>query len=223
MPHIAAFTDIATLQFQARLADGQAVRNTLHFRRNPTAGSVDATWLTAWLADSNTTTLITAYEAILTTGDRLEGVLGRATRDPANPTADRDEAFRTVDAAGTRTVPTTLAPDELTTILKMTGDLAGRRYRGRLWLPPSRGQGDIVGEVVNTGTYRTACQAFQAELVKTTYPSGGSHYGGQWNDVDMVVFSRAGRLAGGTYYARVSGIQAPTKLHWLRSRNPTSA
>jgi hypothetical protein len=184
---------------------------------------VDATWLTAWLADSNTTTLITAYEAILTAGDRLEGVLGRATRDPTDPGADRDEAFRATDAPGTRTNPTTAAPDELTTILKLTGDLAGRRYRGRLWLPPSKGQGDIVGELVNAGTYRTACTAFMAELVKTTYPSGASHYGGQWNDVDMVVFTRAGRLAGGTYYARVSAIAAPLKLHWLRSRNPTSA
>jgi hypothetical protein len=221
---MAAFEDIATLQFQARLASGQAVRNTFHFRRNPSAGDVDATWLTAWLADANTTTLINAYRGILRTADRFEGLLGRATRDPQNPGDERDEAYRAEDTAGTRGDAGTLAPDELTCILKVSGDLAGRRYRGRCWLPPPNQQGSINGEnITSPATYRTNVLAFMAELVKTTYPSGGSHYAGQWNDVDMVVFSRAGRLADSTYYARVSSLAAPPKLHWLRSRNPTLA
>lgn len=217
-----AFSDIATLQFQARLKSGQAVRNTLHFRRNPTAGSVDATWLTAWLADANTTTLITAYRAVLATTDALEGVLGRATRDPSDPDEDRDEAFRPVDLVGTRVISGAGSPDELTGIMKLTGDLAGRRFRGRLWLPPPSQATLIVDESMNTGTYRTAITNFMAELVKTTYPSGGAHYGGAWNDVDLIVFSRAGRLANATYYARVTTLAIPFKLHWLRSRNPTN-
>jgi hypothetical protein len=221
---VAAFSDIATLQFQAHLADGQAIRNTLHFRRNPTAGSVDATWLTAWVADSNTTTLMTKYKAILRSTDRLDGVLGRATRDPSNPTADRDEAFRTDDQPGTRVVAGNVSPDELTGILKLSGDLAGRRYRGRIWLPPPMNQTDVQGEnYYDAGAYGLAVDAFVTELNKTLYTSGAGHYGGSWNDVDMVVFSRVGRLAGGTYYSRVSSISKPRKFHWLRSRNPTSA
>jgi hypothetical protein len=219
-----AFEDIATLQFQAHLEDGQAVRNTWHFRRNPSAGDVDATWLTAWLADSNTTTLINAYLQVLRTVDTLDGVLGRATVDPTDTSADRDEAFRTSGTGGARTASGTRGPDELGMMLKISGDLAGRRYRGRTFLPPSGLQGDIVGENVYTSSnYYAKVLLFVAELVKTTYPSAGSHYGGQWNDVDMVVFSRAGRLANATYYARVSGIQAPLKMHWLPSRNPTQA
>lgn len=219
-----AFDDIATLQFQATLASGQAVRNTFHFRRNPSAGDVDATWLTAWLNDANMTTLANAYAAVMRNGDTLTGILGRATADPTDTAADRDEAFRALTTDGGRTATGTRAPDELGVILKLTGDLAGRRYRGRSWLPPAGLQGEIVGENAYTsGQYWAKALLYRTELLKTTYPSGAGHYGGQWNDVDMVVFSRAGRLAGGTYYARVSGIELPGKLHWLRSRNPTQA
>jgi hypothetical protein len=219
-----AFTDIATLQFQAHLATGQAVRNTLHFRRNPTAGSVDATWLAAWLADANTTALINAYKAVLRTTDRLDGVLARATQDPTDADADRDEAYRDVNAAGTRSETGTGSPDELTVILKLSSDLAGRRFRGRIWMPPPGDQEEIYGEDVYTGgDYWSTMTALVAELVKTTYPSGGSHYAGAWNDCDMIVYSRKGRTAGDTYWARVAALGRPAKLHWLRSRNPTQA
>jgi hypothetical protein len=221
---MAAFEDILDMQFQARLGDGQAVRNTLHFRRNPSAGDVDATFLTALAADGNTGTLATAYRAMMGPTTRLEGILFRATRDPLFPSADRDEAFRVVDAAGTRSLSGAVAPDELTLILKESGDLAGRRWRGRTWLPPANEVGVISGEYVSVGSsYYTSILAFRTELLKTTYPSGAGHYGGSWNDVDMVVFSRRGRSLDETYYARVSSIEAPTKLHWLRSRNPTLA
>lgn len=219
-----AFNDIATLQFQATLADGQAIRNTLHFRRNPTAGSVDATWLTAWVNDANMTVLKDKYRAILRTTDRLQGILVRATQDPSDADADRDEAFKEYDQAGTRVVSGTASPDELTGLLKLSGDLAGRRFRGRLWLPPFCNQTDVQGEnYYDAGGYGVAVDAFVVELNKTLYTAGAGHYGGQWNDVDMVVFSRRGRLAGGTYYSRVSQISKPRKLHWLRSRNPTAA
>jgi hypothetical protein len=220
---MAAFTDIATLQFQAHLSDGQAIRNTLHFRRNPTAGSVDATWLADWLAASGTTSLVTAYRAILRSTDRLDGMLARATRDPSNPGDERDESFSEIDLAGTRTPASTAGPDELTTLLKVNGDLAGRRYRGRLWLPPPLdGAATSGGEyIVTSTTYWTNVGAFLTELGKTLYTAGAGHYSGAWNDVDMVVFSRAARLAGDTYYARVPSVGRSTKLHWLRSRNPT--
>lgn len=219
-----AFEDIATLQFQSHLASGQAIRNSLHFRRNPSAGNVDATWLTAWLADANTTSLINAYKAVLRTVDTLDGVLGRATQDPTDTAADRDEAYRDVGALGTRVETGTGAPDELTVLLRLAGDLAGRRFRGRIWMPPAGDQEEISGENAYTGgDWWSTMGSFVAELIKTTYPSGGAHYGGAWNDVDLVVFSRRGRLAGGTYYARVSGLSRPSKLRWLRSRDPSQA
>jgi hypothetical protein len=221
---MAAFSDIMELQFQARLADGQAVRNTLHFRRNPSAGSVDATWLTALLGDANTTTLTTAYRAILPTTARLDGLLARAARDPLFPNDDRDEAFLVIDAAGTRAAPATLAPDELTATMKLSGDLAGRRWRGRIWLPPAQDVTVISGEQASVGsTWFTNCLSFAAQLRHTLYTDGGSHYGGQWNDCDMVVYSRRGRSLDETYYARVASLGVPTKLRWLRSRNPTLA
>lgn len=216
-----AFSDIFDLQFQARLASGQAVRNTLHFRRNPSAGEVDAAFLSALAGDASTTTIKNAYKGILGTTSALEGILLRATADPQDPGADRDEFFRAVDEVGTRALSGSSSPDELTTILKLSGDLAGRRFRGRLWLPPPSQQSFIVGESINTGAYRTATEAFLTEINKTMYTSAGGHYGGNWNDVDLVVFSKRGRVADETYYARVANGQLPFKLYWLRSRNPT--
>jgi hypothetical protein len=221
---VAAFKDILTLQLQSHLEDGQAVRNSLHFRRNPSAGDVDDAFLTALLADANTTTLINAYLQVLRTVDTLDGVLARATHDPLFPDDDRPEAYKNVGTGGARTASGTRGPDELGLLLKLSGNLAGRRFRGRSWIPPSGLQGDVNGENVYTpSNYYLKAVLYMAELVKTTYPSGASHYGGGWNDVDMVVFSRKGRLEDETYYSRVSGIQLPLKLHWLRSRNPTQA
>jgi hypothetical protein len=219
---MAAFEDIATLQFQAHLSSGQAVRNTMHFRRNPSAGDVDATWLASWLAASGTDSLITAYRAMLRTTDRLDGVLARATRDPQFPSDERDEGYRSVDLAGTRTPPSTASPDEETCVLKVNGDLAGRRFRGRMWLPPFKDASGVANEdVVTSISWWTAVLAWIVELKKTTYPSGAGHYSGAWNDCDMVVYSRRGRQDDSTYYARVTEITGSTKARWLRSRNPS--
>jgi hypothetical protein len=221
---MAAFQSILTMQFQGVSWSGQAWRNTYHFRKNPTSGNVDATFLTALAADSNTTSLINKYLACLTVLQRLDGVLVRATRDPLFPGDDRDEAFRQVDAPGTRATPSGIAPEELGAMLKLAGDLAGRRFRGRIWLPPIVDRGVVNGESYDfTSGYATAVANLASDLTKTTYPSGAGHFGGSWNDVDMIVFSRKGRSLDQTYYARVSAIQRPPKVHWLRSRNPTNA
>lgn len=209
------------MQFQSHDVGGQAFRNTIHVRKNPSSGVVDAGFLTGLGAASGTTSLSTAYRGILTTAQRLDGILLRATRDPSNPDAERDEFFLVVDALGTRSNPGTTTPLELGAILKLSGDLAGRRYRGKIWLPPIMDPGQVTGENRSTGGgYSTAIASFITELTKTTYPSGAGHYGGSWNDSDLCVFSRRARLAGSTYYARVSGLSSPTKLRWLRSRNP---
>lgn len=220
-----AFSDIATLQFQAHhIPTGQAYRNTFHFRRNPTAGSVDATWLQAWLADANTTLLVNSYKAILTANDRLDGVLGRATQDPTDSDADRDEGFRVEGVAGTRSAGGIQAPIEACILMKLSGDLAGRSYRGRVFLPPGQDRGSLDGENWDSvSAYVGTCSNFRLELLKTTYTSGAGHYGGAWNDVDMVVFSRTRRIAGDTYYARVPAIALPRRVRWLRSRAPEVA
>ena len=218
---MAAFEDICTLQFQAVMVDNVEIRNTLHFRRNPSAGDVDATFLTALVADANTNTLVTKWAGMLPTDGVVTGVLARATQDPLNPSADRDEAFRGYALAGTHGVAGVRAPSELTCLMKLTGDLAGRRFRGKNWLPPPQQQADIVGENINgAGTWVTARGLYLTEINKTLYTSGAGHYGGSWNDFDMVVFSRRGRSLDETYYARVSAVSMPNRLHWLRSRSP---
>lgn len=201
--------------------DGTAVRNTWHFRRNPSAGSVEGGWLGDLLASSGTTSLKNAYLAALDTGATLDGILARATRDPLNPGDDRDEKFLAVAAPGTRSPGSTRCPQAICALMKVSGDRAGRRYRGRNFMPPAADRGEILNNVfLAANPYLVALNAFKTELAKTTYASGAGHYSGAWNDCDLIVFSRKGRQASGTYYARVPAIDIRPQIHWLRSRMP---
>lgn len=220
---MAAIQDVFSLSFRSTV-NTQLVANTFHVRQNPTAGNVDAAHLTALLADANTTSLITAYRAMLTTSDTLDVLVARLVHDPQFPNDPRAEAARTVGLAGTRAPADTREPTGLCGLITLGTDLAGRRYRGRVFLPPILDSQQIAnGGTIGTGSaYRTAITAFIAELTKTMYPSGAGHYGGAWNDNDLCIYSlRARTLIADPYYARVTSAVSKPPLHYLRSREPS--
>lgn len=218
-----AINDVFSLSFRSTVGT-QLVANTLHVRQNPTAGNVDAAHLTALLADANTTSLITAYRAMLTTGDTLDVLVARLVHDPLFPDEPRAEAARTVGLAGTRAPGDTREPTGLCGLITLGSDLAGRRYRGRIFLPPVIDSLQIAngGTIGASSAYRTNINAFITELNKTMYPSGAGHYGGSWNDNDLCIYSlRARTLDVGPFYARVTSAVAKPPLHYLRSREPS--
>lgn len=217
---MAAIKDVFTLQFRSTVG-GQLVSNTFHVRQNPTAGDVDAAHLIALLASTGTDSLVTAYRGVLSTGGTLDDVVCRLVPDPLFPDEPRAEAVRTVGLAGTGSRPFNL-PLECCAVLTVGTDLAGRRYRGRAFMPPALEQAQVSQESFSTsGSYWAAITSLVNELVKTTYPSGASHYGGAWNDNDLCIYSLAARAADASpYYARVTGFTRRARVHWLRSRGP---
>jgi hypothetical protein len=91
-----------------------------------------------------------------------------------------------------------------------------------VFLPPPLDIAQLIGSHwSSTGTYATAVHGFEDELFKTMEPSGGSHYDGAWNDVDLVIYSaKARQLDEDQFYAQVQHAETNFKAHWLRSRSP---
>lgn len=220
---MAAISDIFSLQFRSTIRGGVLVANTFHVRQNPTAGGVDAAHLTALLADANTTTLITKYRDLLTTADTLDAVVARQVPDPLFPADPRAEAARAVGSAGTRSNANYACDQALCAVVTLGTDLAGRRYRGRFFVPPVlEDQLQNGGQFNTAGSYWTGLTGFLTELAKTMYPAGAGHYGGAWNDNDLCVYSMtARRVDASPYYARVVAATRINKQHWLRSRTPS--
>jgi hypothetical protein len=176
--------------------------------------------LEAVLNDSNTTTLVSKYKLACTPEVTLDELRLGVPQDPTDPTAPRKQQTKVIGAVGTGPTFSFAAPREMCLVAKLAGEFAGRRYHGRMFLPFPISASDIAGELITTSSARyIAYNDFMLELAKTFQPSGGSHYGGAWNDVDAVVVSRAARIAGSSqYWTRIQNYSLPAKLHWLRSR-----
>lgn len=204
--------------------DGQAVQNTWHFRVNPTAGEPDIARLQALADMTDSAALLTAIKAVIPTDGSLDAITVRQVHDPLAPTDDKLEATHAYNAAGTKTAQANVAPDSACALIKLSGDRAGRNFRGRFFAFPVQARDEISGNFFIAGSsgYTTPLQSLCDQLAKTAYPSGGSHFSGSWNDCDLEVYSRKLRSADeDPFWARVNAIQLTRNVRWLRSRTPT--
>lgn len=207
------------LQVQAQYSTGQQIRNSWHLWGHDSASPVEVDDLTGFLASTWTDGFITAYRALLGAGDTVQGVLARQVADPLNPSDVKNEAFRSVNLAGTGSFSAD-GPSEISQIMKLGSDAAGRSAHGRVWMPYSRQKGDI-----NTETFASAqttrVTAVVTELAKLFYTAGAGHAGGAAADFDLALYSVTRRKANETQYGyRVTSILVDTRVHWLRSRGP---
>jgi len=210
------------LQFQGHYADGQIWRNTYGFWGHDASDGLPSSVLDAFLASAYMDGLITAYKGLIAATDTLDGVLARQMFDPQNPDESKNESFRSVAAAGTHAAPGNLAPSELTPLLKIGTDQAGRSAHGRVFLPWWRDTGSITGENF-TGGLTAPIDAVRTELAKLFYTAAGGHAGGGAADIDLVVISFTRRKDNQTpFAARVTSTLRTTRTHWLRSRGPRS-
>jgi hypothetical protein len=210
------------LQFQSHLPDIAVVRNSFHVRLNETAGDVTSSFLNDLLDSSGTDDLVSAYRGMLSERMELDGILLRQVQDPLNPGDTKLEQFRADQSDGLLPAGAVGSPMEMTGILSLHTDTAGRRFRGHVFLPPPLDTDQIVGSHwSNGGAYDTAVRAFEDQLVLTMEPAGGAHYDGAWNDVDLVIYSRRARaLDQDQFFAQVQSPGWNRKVHWLRSRSP---
>jgi hypothetical protein len=123
----------------------------------------------------------------------------------------------TVGQNGTWTVGGDFGPSELCLVASFKTNLVGRRYRGRLYMPPAVRAADYRGESVQlTGgeytKYGAAVDALDGLVQGNDHPS-------ELEGLDLVVYSRTARLANAeNYWARVQTIRRSPKLHWLSRR-----
>lgn len=219
---MAEIDDVAQLQVVITV-EGQQMVNTFHVRRNPTAGSTDGDFLQTLLNDSNTLALMNLYKPMLQTGDTVDRIWARQVPDPQFPDAERWEGSRTLALAGTRSATNKDVPLPVCALVKLGTDKAGRRYHGRIFAPPMKSAVNLSGGRLNLGgDYAIAVNAFLVELAKTMFPSGGGHYAGAWNDLDLCIYSLTARRldAANIYYARCTAAQLDPVPRFLRSRRP---
>lgn len=175
------------------------------------------------LAESaGSTTLKDKLKAILRTNFVLDSLVVRQVQDPLNPTDPKLEYIRPIGEAGTLATGTA-SPHAATAIMRLKTDVASRRARGRMWMPPAMSQGTVNGDqwVTSPGGWWDKLKDFQTEFQHTRQSDGGSHYGGGWTGFDSVIFSRKSRLDGHVVFTfNIRATQLDPSIRWLRSRVP---
>ncbi len=208
------------VQIQGVLFNGQAFRNSFHLWGHDSASPVTVDDLTGLLSSAAIDDVIAKWEAMMSTTSSLEGVLARQVFDPLNPSDTKNEAFRAVAGNGSVAV-SNLAPSEVTILMKLGADAAGRSAHGRMFLPWSYDKDEMVGELIST-TVQTRATTLATSLLKFAYNSG-AHWTGAAADFDLALYSVTRRAQDLTQYGyRVVSASVPRRIHWLRSRGPTA-
>jgi hypothetical protein len=216
---MAAYLDnIYAIQFQAHdIASGQAIRNTFHVRQNPTAGAMTTDLLDGKVAAIAASAIKSSYVNMLTVNQVLDAIVGTQVV-AANLNDPPDQHSRSFTSVGPRGTDLAL-PLTMCALMTERSELSGRRYRGRMFLPPaSDGAAILTTKWKAAQAYFINCLAFQTELLKLCQTAGAGHLGGALNDNDVVTFSRAAEAAGAQTWSRVQSLPILSKVHWLRSR-----
>ncbi len=175
------------------------------------------------LAESaGSTTLKDKFKAALRTNWILDSLVVRQVQDPQAPGNVKLEYIRPIGEAGTLATGTE-SPHAATAIMALKTDVASRRARGRMWMPPAMSQGTVSGDrwVTAAGGWWNKLQDFSAEYQHTLQSDGASHYGGGWTGFDSCIYSRAARAANAAnFFFRVRAHQLDPRIRWLRSRVP---
>lgn len=208
------------LTIKSTLDGGVVMTNNLHFvwsNTDPTTEELQT--VCDAFAATGTNGLADKYKGMLRSVDTLNEFQVTQVPDPAIPADPVLAVVKPVNvvgdqAAGTLTVPRECCP----TVTLQTG-VRGRRFRGRLFLPPPRDPTTLNGEdFLSSSTYWSNLNQFVQQLLKTTAPAA-DHLTGALADLDLSVFSKPEFQHDATHRGTpVLGLRLNKKAHWLRSR-----
>lgn len=205
---------IARVTLTAQLGDDQVV-NTLHYDMHdgtPGLGNGTLQGLADRLADD----LMDPWGALFPAAWTIQPVIVMDEKDPQNPLAVRDGAVSGAPQAGTGGAVTTdnLAPLEECVVATLRTGHIGRRFRGRIFLPPIFDENATSGGLLASGKasqYQTFLNAIPLEPDIVTGESDSTTV---WS-----IYSRTQRAANLDPYATpIETVQLQTRLRWLRSR-----
>lgn len=205
----------STLDGSIKIANTFAIADT----DTATAPDIRVQDIANALAATGSGSIVTAYAGMLTAADKLAEVHVSQIPDPAIPHDPVFQASAFPNLSGTRAGSTVDAPHEMTATLTLQTALSGRRFRGRMFLPPAKQQGAQAGELWDTGNvYWTSLNTFATQLGKLLAASG-SRFAGTNGQLNLIVWSNKARLADGSYTGiNVAATRLNQKIHWLRSR-----
>lgn len=206
--HLARVALVATIP-------GNEVVNTLHY--DLVGDIADPAPTLQSLADRIADDCLDAYASLFPDGWLIHPVTVVDEIDPRNPGATRDGAIGGSSQPGSGATPSSdnMTPLELCAVATLRTAHIGRRFRGRMFMPP------IFSEIYTVdgqlgGARRIAYQSFlntiphEPDLVTGVHPLVSA----KW-----VVYSRTQRIQDRDPYATpISDVRLNDKLHWLRSR-----
>jgi hypothetical protein len=204
---------IARCSLVAALGDNEVV-NTLHYDMHDS--TVDDSPTLQGLADRLADDLLGPWGALFPAAWTIQPVTVMDEKDPLAPLATRDGAVSGAPAAGTGGTPTSTnkAPLEECVVATLRTAHIGRRFRGRMFLPPIFDEEATDNGILASGhasLYNTFLAAIPREPDLVTGAGDGNAI---WS-----VYSRTQRAANLDPYAtRIDTVQLQTKLRWLRSR-----
>lgn len=167
------------------------VVNTLHVLTGSTLAPQSGDYLPTELADDLYTALGTAYRAHLPDGYTWEKISVTTITDPNEPAQVPTVGEHQVGLLGNRALADTDLPPTLCGHVTWLTGLAGRSFRGRMFMPPIETKGaisaDLIGDLV---PYSTTLRTFAA-LVQTGNDAPGGAYPARWagQDSEFVVYS----------------------------------
>lgn len=193
---------------------GNEVVNTLHYSLESSFGETAANMQS--LADRLADDLLGPYKALFTTEWTIQPVTVMDEIDPQNPTASRQGKTAGSPGPGTITPPgsASQAPLEECVVATVLTGLVGRRFRGRMFLPPIFTEDDTFDGILAASGV-TKYEAFLSQIpLEPDIVTGGGTGTANW-----VVYSRTQRAADLDPYApHVTGYLLRRQLRWLRSR-----
>jgi hypothetical protein len=207
---------LARVAIKSTVQGGQAVNNTFYIS-DGSANIPDLSKLTNLATDLDAF-FTTTYRVLLTTNGILQNYTVSQVSDPLDP-SPYVQYVKNIALAGTRTEPSSHAPNQLCAVASLKTALVGRRYRGHLFLPPSLDQASISGTGFSSGNYLTAVNNFVAKLVNGTAAPTPTWTGSTLSGWTLAVFSRTAAAAGqNPVFAYCTAVVQNGSIHWLRSR-----
>jgi len=207
--------------FRSTIGGTVKIANTFHI--TDPSGADTVTRIQALATAIGTTgagTLMAAYAGMLDSASKVDEVHVSQVPLPATPHEPVLASSFFPNLTGTAGAVTVNAPREMCIVITLQTGLAGRRFRGRLFLPPRGNQATQRGELWGTGSsHWTNAAAFVTALAKLQANSG-AHYSGDLSATDLVVYSKVQTASDptGSTGTPVLAIRQNQPIHWLSSR-----
>lgn len=213
---MALFNGLASVQFLGHDFDGQTTSNTFHIHNSGAGSPPDFAELET-LGTQLLAQFTTEYRGMGGTAWTWDSIITRQVFDPLAPVV-YEEAVTAVDLAGTRTTGGPYCPQGLCGVISMKTPNASRRFRGHMFLPPTRSADQIDGNVFQvTEDYWLNGVTYAAELFKGT-PLGSGWTGSALSDYGLVIYSKRAAQLSLASVANVSSVVMKPKVSFLRSR-----